>query len=362
MFRLLDRYIASEILLYYLGVYLVTVFLLTANDFFLMLDKFVQNSVPWPVALQMTYLKMFFYLPIMIPPAVLFSTVLGVGRMAHDNEIAAFRTSGISVFRLMRSALVIGALSALAAWHLNESVVPSRLKKFADLYARYIGARTLGTIKARVFLEAPDGRIFYFGRVDKQEQRLYDIMVVTLGYGARPSQVLFAQEGSYEGEIIRLKKGILLNFDYRGRVTETVEFEENQLDARTIIEENLEITYSPSIMSLTELELQIQEVRAKKDRSRRAATFLTEYHFRYAFPLTSLVFAVITFALATRASRGARYLMFIYSIVLFGAYYGLVTGGKVVGYLGVVPPWVAGWSTVILFGLLALVLGVRAEW
>ncbi|MHA2620791.1 MAG: LptF/LptG family permease [bacterium JZ-2024 1] len=363
LIRLVDRYVATEIMLYYFAIYFTMVLLFTVNDFFLIVQQIVRARVPWEIMFQMSYLKSFFFMPLLVPAAVLFSVLLGVGRMAYDNEINALRTSGIAIRRLMRMPLLIGILSALAVWHLDRNIVPPYIKKWAAIYYRYVGSSAgMETVRPERFLRGPENQYFYFASVDTQNQSFTGALGFKTQFGGQISELFVAPSGSYEGQVLTLQGGRHYKFDYKGEITEVTHFDILEIDVKTIIGENIQLALPPQYLSLPEIQAQMVALRNQGISAYQFSELLTEEYFRYSFPLTALLFALITFALATRAARGGRYTSVVYAIFLFSFYYALISGARILGYSNILPPALAGWTVFIVFATLALILLIRAEW
>jgi lipopolysaccharide export LptBFGC system permease protein LptF len=362
LIRLIDRYIGSEILVYYFAIYIAMVILFTANDLFLMLGQFVRSKVPWEVMFQMTYLRSFFFMPLLVPAAVLFSVLLGVGRMAYDNEINALRTSGVPVRRLLRMPFIIGLVSSFLVWHLDRNVTPPNLKKWSDLWYQYIAASVgMEAIRPERFLRGPENQYFYFASVDTKNQTFTSAVALKTQFGTQVSEIYTAQSGTYKDNILYLQNGQHYKFDFRGQITETAQFDLLEIDVKTVIGDKIVLALPPQYLSLPEIQAQMAALRNSGTSAYPAAELYTEHYFRFSFPLTPLLFALITFSLATRATRGGRYTSIVYAIFLFSVYYGLVSGARILGYISILPPVLAGWAVIIVFGALGLILLIRGE-
>src|ERR1700731_4801216 len=105
--KLADRYILSELL----GPMFLAaggfVLFMVANMIFLLVDQIVNKQVPFLAVIEMLLLRIPAILVLTFPVAMLFATLLGLGRMAADHEIMAIRTSGVTFFRLVAPILVL---------------------------------------------------------------------------------------------------------------------------------------------------------------------------------------------------------------------------------------------------------------
>src|SRR5947209_11374406 len=95
-----------------------------ANIFGLAADYIVNKGAPIFLVLRFLVFRMPQATPMAFPFACLFGTLLGMGRLAADNEISALRTSGVSFFRIIRLPLIAGVLIAYGAFQVNEKIAP----------------------------------------------------------------------------------------------------------------------------------------------------------------------------------------------------------------------------------------------
>jgi lipopolysaccharide export system permease protein len=63
-------------------------------------------------------------LPFIVPPTTLFATCVVYGRLAHDNEITAIRSSGINIMHVIWPALFLGLAMSLTTFGLYYYVIP----------------------------------------------------------------------------------------------------------------------------------------------------------------------------------------------------------------------------------------------
>src|SRR5438477_8998941 len=63
-------------------------------------------------------------LPFIIPPTTLFASCVVYGRLAHDNEITAIKSAGISVLHVVWPALVLGTAMSAVTLGLYYHLIP----------------------------------------------------------------------------------------------------------------------------------------------------------------------------------------------------------------------------------------------
>src|SRR3954466_8475993 len=117
--RLIERYVLRTIFPYFVAALL----LLTAILFVQQIGRYFETVFRGVMPVQFVYGLALSLLPAVLvftlPMAVLCGTIIGLGRMSSDSEIVAMRAAGISTWRTLWPALVIGLIATAAAAYLN---------------------------------------------------------------------------------------------------------------------------------------------------------------------------------------------------------------------------------------------------
>lgn len=122
--RILDRYIAKSMISAFLGCVFVFLFLYIIVDLFSHLDEILKEKVAI-TALLSYYLS---FLPLMFtqvsPMACLLGLLYSIGNLSNNNEIIAMRSSGLSIWRISKPALIFGLLISGFVFMLSERFLP----------------------------------------------------------------------------------------------------------------------------------------------------------------------------------------------------------------------------------------------
>lgn len=125
--RILDRYILKSIVLVFLSCIFIFLFLYITIDLLTNLEDIIK----YKVGLSMLVQYYLCFLPIMFiqvsPFACLLSTLYAFGKLNHDNEIIAMRSSGMSVIQIAKTVIILGAMISLFAFWVNDRLMPQSL-------------------------------------------------------------------------------------------------------------------------------------------------------------------------------------------------------------------------------------------
>jgi lipopolysaccharide export system permease protein len=86
-----------------------------------------------------------------------------------------------------------------------------------------------------------------------------------------------------------------------------------------------------------------------------------ELHKRYAIPFSCLVFGLLGVPLGIRPRRSGRSYGFVLSLLLLLAYYISLTASEILAIRKTIPPFLAGWTPNLLFGVFGIYLLIKAS-
>lgn len=361
--RILDRYIGEEVLLHTFGFYTAFLIFMLGNDLFLLLQQIEEKQIPGVVVAQMLLLHSPWYMTWGLPASVLFGVLVGVGRLANDNEIVAMKTSGISLARLQRPVLIIGLLTSLGVLWIGEKVAPPALKSWAKIYYAYGVSSTMERIQPQRFLKgATNDQYFYFQSVDHEKDTVTGVLLIQLELGGRrPERTVVAQWGDIAGDKLVLHGGVATDYGANGYPQSSGPFDRMEVDIGRNVNQTFKPPPYPQFMSIRELRHEIPLQVQSGETERRLAYYRTELYFKYSLPLAASVLALMAFPLAARAARGGRFMSLFYALFFYSLYYVLISASKLLGYNQVLSPMVAGWMTTGTMVLISIGLLIRGE-
>lgn len=354
--RRIDRYIMRE----FLGPFLFCVFgftvILISGLLFELTDLIFVKSVPLETVGRMLLYKIPGMAVMTLPIAVLFATLVALGRFVQDSELKVMRSSGISFPRLILPVLVLGVLvSALTYWA-SEEIVPEANHRFEDTLRRIVFTEGIPLVEENVFFYGGENRYFYISEVANDTQELSNILVYELGQGAFP-RITTAKRGRFVDNIWVLYDGIVQELDNDGFVTHETRF--GQLEIVTDQDAEIFLGNQRTTEEMNRKELKEHIERFQRS-GLRVLSFVVDYHIKLAMPMSSLIFALFAAPL-TLHSRAGRSFGVAVSLIVILLYYVGMSVARSLGVNGVLPPLVAAWLVNSIFGLVGLVLILRSD-
>jgi len=125
-FSIMDRYLASELLPTFLfGVGAFSSIGVTIDSVFDLVRKIVESGLPIGVALKVFLLKFPNFIVLAFPMATLLSTLMTYSRLSSESELIALRGCGVSVYRMVLTAVVMSFLVTGITFIFNEQIAPA---------------------------------------------------------------------------------------------------------------------------------------------------------------------------------------------------------------------------------------------
>jgi lipopolysaccharide export LptBFGC system permease protein LptF len=168
MVRIVDAYLFGEAFQLYIIGFGGFLLFLVVNQLFLEGDRLLNPNFPAKEILALIALNIPYYITMAIPIAVLFGTMMTMGRLAKDNEIDALFTNGIHLARLYMPFMVLSLINVLIVFAVNEAAVPRANAAAEAIYKKYPYLREQqDTESDPVIVSLPNGAFFAASFVDK---------------------------------------------------------------------------------------------------------------------------------------------------------------------------------------------------
>lgn len=355
--RIIDRYMAKEFAGPFLGGVAGITIMLLSSLLFELTDLIVDKKMPTETVLQLLMYKLPAVVVVAFPMAVLFATVLALGRLAKDSEITVLLGTGTPFRRLALPALLFALFVSLGSFVMNEWIVPESNHKAETLFRQALFRDPLPAIREGVFFKGSDERYFYVGQIDRRSGAMKHIMIYQLGEGRYP-EMITAARGRFDDGVWHLEDGIQKKLDEKGYTTVDSAFEYLEYPMDEPPEVYLGKQKSTDEMTRKELNEHIQLF---KKSGLDVARFEVDYHMKLATPLAGLVWALAGAPLSLRSARSGRFFGIVASILLAFLYFVLAALFRSLGGNGLIPPLLSAWATNVIFLAAGVLLLVRAD-
>ena len=266
-----------------------------------------------------------------------------LSNLGKNNELIAFRASGISNQRLAVPFLIVGVLATVAVFVVDEVFVPTgkaRAETFkSELHGR--GSRTV--LDNFFYANTAESRDWYIRRFNTRARQLEFVEIHQRKPDGTALLDLFAQSATWTNG--------------QWRFTEANVYDHTQPQdqiVHVVITNFPAFTESPNRLALEGREpeqLRTRELRQQiAHQTNRMVAYKVELHRRFAFPWVCLIVIWLGFPLGVRASRRGGALLGVGTALgLVVAFFLVMNIALALGKGERIPPAVAAWLPNAIF-------------
>lgn len=370
--RILDRYIVSEMTGPFLfGICTFTLLFMSVDTFMRAARMFADGNQGLRVAAIFVLASIPGVLAYAFPMSSLLACLLSFGRLSADSEVVALKAGGISLYRMALPGLVMTAVLSCVAFYLLDDIAPEANYRAHNLVARQLINESGQMQNLKVQEVAPDGtdRIV-LARNFEVEKGVLGQLTILFYRGNVRIRVMYADDAvwqrgadSKEGWVMHKVK--TQDLDANQNVTYDT-FSEAM--AAPIASTPAQLAVRPRgrdeltrrmLVDKIKYERYMADVVENKGYG-KVWSYTVEYYSRVAIPFSCLVFGLFGIPLGLQPHRTSKSIGLGLSIIFIFIYYLLMTVSRSLGENGVIIPFVAAWLPNMLFGVVGIVLLVRA--
>lgn len=362
--RILDRYIIRQFLTSF-GFGLVAFLLIfLIIDMMEKLDDFIDASVPaWTI---FQYYLWFTpeIIKLMTPVAMLLAALFVTGRLSNQNELAAIKSSGVSLYRILVPFLAVSFIVSSVSVYFNGWIVPyANQKKFAIERAHL--HRSGGAFsRYNIFFQEGRTRLVSMSYYDSQAktastvsiQEFADTNLTVLVRRFDARQMQWIEESSFLGDSLR--QGWVLQSGTRREFAERREgalqsFDRLAIGILRITPAEIEKKQrKPDELDYAELKEFIEN---QQQSGQDVSRWLVDFHSKIAFPFASVIVVLFGVPFGSIKRRSGVAIEFGICVAVTFIYLAFMKTSHVFGYNGDLNPLLTAWLANILFLILGLI-------
>jgi lipopolysaccharide export system permease protein len=371
--RILDRYVLRNFIEPFLLCVTAFIGLLLIADLFDNAEEFIAAKASTKVVAGYYVSQMPYFILLSTPIGLLLGMLYSLSRMSRSNEIISMLTAGRSVIRVLAPLFVCGIIATAVCVWLNYEMAPHanamRKENLERIRKGAKKAELFGVTYAHLVKDRRTDRIWYARRIRPTQNGLDDVHISQLGADGKPRTNWYAASAIYNprNRSWVLNYGRMVSFDQNGDVSEIRDWSspsaEKQFESITGWSETPQrlasSTMQPKQMSVPDIEDYLS-LNSDFPASQLAA-FRTQWHDRFAVPLSCLAVVFIAAPLGIVFSRRAVLASVAGSIFIFFVFLMTMHLFLALGEGGHVPPWVGAWTPdIVLFLIGAYLLYLRS--
>lgn len=356
----LDRYILREFLKILLLVILSTAALFIIVDYTDISGDIRENHIAAHTVLAYYRFLIFQILNYTLPISVLVATLVTFGILSKNNEVTAFKSSGVSLYRVALPILAMATVISVLCYFQLDYVLPYSNQRVDQIRSKIKGKGPVAVQNQQKLWFQGKGRYFInFLSYDREARQLSQVQVLELHPTKfRLTRRVYAERARWDGQGWVFEHGWMRSFGDNNTSTDTpivtplrLFYAERPDDFATEVK-------SPDQMTFAQLHRYIEAV---KKSGYAGEEMDVKLYAKTSWPFLSLVMALIALPFAFRiGKRGALYGVGI-GLVLGILYWMIFAVFTKFGEVGNLPALLAAWSANILFALAAMYMFLHVE-
>ena len=179
----------------FLATFLISLFVLVMQFFWLYIDDLVGKGLDFGTLSYLTGLVAITWVPLALPLALLLSSIMTFGNLGETFEIVAIKAAGIPLLRFMRPLLIVTVFISAIAFLFANNIIPVAQLKLAAIKYDIIIAKPAFDIKEGVFYNKINGYVIKIGKKEKDDSTIRNVIIYEKNY-ALQDNLLLAENGT----------------------------------------------------------------------------------------------------------------------------------------------------------------------
>jgi lipopolysaccharide export system permease protein len=161
----------------FLATFLIALFVLTMQFFWLYIDDLVGKGLDMGTLAYLTGLVAITWVPLALPLALLLSSIMTFGNLGETFELVAIKSAGIPLIRFMRPLLITTIFLSGIAFLFANNIIPVANLKLNALKYDIIVKKPAFDIKEGIFYDKIEGYVIKIGKKDADDSTIHNVII-----------------------------------------------------------------------------------------------------------------------------------------------------------------------------------------
>ncbi len=358
MFKIIDIYILRKLIGILCFVVAAGMVIFLCVDLIEHLDKFIDSNVAWKFIIYYYLYFIPYIIYLILPVTMLLAVLFSLGSMSAANEITALKANGVSAYRILLVVAGPAFIISLLSLGFGETLVPYFNKERMDIYRIQVKKipKTSVARQGRIYFVEGKGRIVHIGHFNSETLTAHNINIMEVEndrlYARVDAKTMFFKKNHWT----------LYNAVKREFIGDSVKIlSEAAMEWRELKftpEDLAKIQHKPEEMNYWELR---DHVNRLVSTGANALRWRVELENKLATPFASFIIVIFGVPIAVVKRRSGLMVGFGISLLVAFLYFGTTQSTKVLGYKGLITPFLSAWAGHILFGILGIIAVLKVR-
>jgi lipopolysaccharide export system permease protein len=190
----LDKLIIRSFIGPFLATFLISLFVLVMQFFWLWIDDLVGKGLDFFTIAELIGYVAATAVPLALPLALLLSSIMTFGNLGESFELVAIKSSGISLMRFMMPLLAVAVFIGGISFLFSNNIIPIANLKLESLKYDLVVSKPAFDIKEGVFYNKIEGYAIKLGMKEKDDSTIRNIIIYEKNYNLQ-DQMMIAESG-----------------------------------------------------------------------------------------------------------------------------------------------------------------------
>ena len=359
MLRIVDRYLARELLVSFLAATLILLLVTVGGTVADLLQKIARGRIPADLLLALIGLRIVDALTVLAPLAVFLGVQIAYGRLYRESEMAVFSASGLAMTGLLRPLMLLALPLAFVMALISFWLAPAAVRQSQTLLQEASRSLIVAGLEPGRFVELPnnDG-VMYVDSMNADGTQFKKMFVASertnTDDGTTRLNVITAAAGELFHDADGSGRYLGLNDGFR--VEGVIGHDNYRLMRYQRNDIKLQDSESDNNADSVKRSAPTSVLMTSQDPVQRA-----ELQWRLAVPISTLVLILLALPLAKSSPREPRYARLLIAMLAWMIYNSCVTLGRAWISQGRMSPLLGFWWVQIPTALIALLLLWRSQ-
>ena len=178
--------------------FFIAIFVLLMQFLWKYIDDLVGKGLEWSVIAQLLFWASVTMVPLALPLAILLSSIMTFGNLGENYELAALKSAGISLQRIMLPLILLTFFISIVAFYFSNNALPYANLKMGSLLYDVREQKPALNIKEGIFYSGIDNYIIKVGKKDKDGVTIYNVMIYDHASRNGNTNLTLAEKGTME--------------------------------------------------------------------------------------------------------------------------------------------------------------------
>lgn len=191
----LDRLILKSFLGPLLLTFAIAVFVLLMQFVWKYIDDLVGKGLEFSVIAQLLLYASATFVPMALPIAVLFASIMTMGNFGEKYELIAIKAGGVSLVRVMAPMAIVAVLLMGVAFYFSNNVLPVAMYQYRTTLYDIQRKKPAVSIRPSEYYNEIDGYVIRVNKKDADGRTLRDIIIYDHTQGINRTNIIVADHG-----------------------------------------------------------------------------------------------------------------------------------------------------------------------